>query len=52
VFVLDIDLDEEKGINGFETLAYLESRYEALPDTPHQRTGRGGTQYFSSTFLG
>lgn len=46
VFVFDVDVDEEKGLNGFETLEYLEGRYGKLPHTPHQRTGRGGMQYF------
>jgi len=46
VFVLDIDLDEEKQIDGYATLAALEAIYGPLPHTPHQRTGRGGTQYF------
>lgn len=46
LFVLDVDLDEKRGINGYETLEYLEAIHGALPPTPHQRTGRGGTQYF------
>lgn len=45
LFVLDVDLDEQRQINGYATLEYLESKYGALPDTPRQRTGRGGTQY-------
>lgn len=45
LFVLDVDLDEKRGINGYETLEYLEAIHGALPPTPHQRTGRGGTQY-------
>jgi hypothetical protein len=45
LFVLDVDLDEAKGVNGYETLAYLEQKHGALPKTPCQRTGRGGTQY-------
>lgn len=45
LFVLDVDLDETKGINGYETLEYLESVHGKLPATPCQRTGRGGTQY-------
>lgn len=45
LFVLDIDFDKAKGINGYETLEYLESIHGKLPKTPCQRTGRGGTQY-------
>lgn len=45
LFVLDVDLDEKRGINGYETLEYLESIHGSLPKTPQQRTGRGGTQY-------
>lgn len=45
LFVLDIDYDEQRGINGYETLEYLESIHGKLPETPQQRTGRGGTQY-------
>ncbi len=45
LFVLDVDLDEKRGINGYETLEYLESMHGPLPLTPHQRTGRGGMQY-------
>src|SRR5262245_1608233 len=40
-----VDVDPETGFNGYESLAYLEERYGKLPHTPHQRTGRGGTQY-------
>jgi putative DNA primase/helicase len=45
LFALDIDLDEARGINGYETLEYLESIHGPLPKTPCQRTGRGGMQY-------
>jgi len=45
LFVFDVDYDEKRGINGYETLEYLEATYGKLPLTPHQRTGRGGTQY-------
>ena len=45
LFVLDIDLDEKHGINGYETLAYLEGIHGKLPHTPCQKTGRGGAQY-------
>lgn len=45
LFVLDVDIDHETGINGYETLEYLESLHGPLPRTPQQRTGRGGMQY-------
>lgn len=45
LFVLDVDLDKERGINGYETLEYLEGIHGPLPLTPRQRTGRGGMQY-------
>ncbi len=45
LFVLDVDLDEKRGINGYETLEYLEGIHGKLPPTPSQKTGRGGTQY-------
>lgn len=45
LFVLDVDVDEKRGINGYETLEYLESVHGPLPKTPCQRTGRGGMQY-------
>jgi Bifunctional DNA primase/polymerase, N-terminal len=46
VFVLDIDHDPAKGYDVDRTLALLDERYGPLPHTPHQRTGRGGLQYF------
>ncbi len=52
LFVLDVDLDEKRGINGYETLEYLESMHGPLPLTPHQRTGRGGMQYLFNHFEG
>lgn len=45
LFVLDVDIDPDKGIDGRESLAYLETTHGQLPHTPQQRTGRGGTQY-------
>lgn len=45
LFVLDVDVKPEEGIDGRESLAYLEAMYGPLPRTPQQRTGRGGIQY-------
>ncbi|MBF0093366.1 MAG: bifunctional DNA primase/polymerase [Alphaproteobacteria bacterium] len=42
VFVLDIDRDETKGIDGFAALHALEEKYGPLPNTLTQRTPRGG----------
>ncbi len=52
LFVLDIDLDEKRGINGYETLEYLESMHGPLPKTPCQKTGRGGMQYLFNNVKG
>jgi hypothetical protein len=35
-FVFDVDLDIEKGIDGYATLAKLEAEHGPLPHTPHQ----------------
>lgn len=45
LFVLDVDVKPEEGIDGRESLAYLETMHGPLPRTPQQRTGRGGIQY-------
>ena len=42
VFVLDIDRDAAKGIDGFAALATMEAAHEPLPETRAQRTPRGG----------
>ena len=45
IFVLDVDVADDKG--GDDTLADLEDRYGALPDTPTVLTPSGGVhQYF------
>lgn len=49
-WVLDVDVhkdDEGNVINGYETLAALEAKYEALPQTATARTAGGGEhRYF------
>jgi len=45
LFVLDVDLDPKKQINGYITLEHLEKTHGPLPLTPCQKTGRGGAQY-------
>lgn len=42
VFVLDVDRDVNKGLDGFVTLAALEAAHRPLPETRTQRTPRGG----------
>ena len=44
IFVLDVDVAEDKA--GDETLADLEARYGALPDTPTVETPSGGAHYY------
>ena len=42
VFVLDIDRDDAKGLDGFAALDALEAKHAPLPATRTQRTPRGG----------
>jgi len=44
IFVLDVDVADDKG--GDDTLADLEDRYGALPDTPTVLTPSGGAHYY------
>lgn len=46
VFVIDLDVDENKGINGYETLRDWERDHKDLPDTANTITGRGGYHLF------
>lgn len=43
--VIDCDIDEERGLNGLESLIKLENRLGPLPSTLSQRTPRGGYHY-------
>src|SRR5262249_51417188 len=45
VWVLDVDIDPKKGINGRETMARLESEHGSLPSTLCSITPRGGRHY-------
>jgi Bifunctional DNA primase/polymerase, N-terminal len=45
-FVLDIDQDEEKGVNGEASLAALAAREGPIPETAEQATPRGGRHLF------
>ena len=42
LIVIDLDVDEDKGIDGFETMRDWERSHDALPDTANTITGRGG----------
>ena len=44
-FVLDVDIDPGKGIDGPATLAALEAEHGELPTTRTAQTGRGGRHY-------
>jgi len=44
IFVLDVDVADDKG--GDDTLADLEDRYGALPNTPTVLTPSGGAHYY------
>lgn len=46
LFVIDLDVDENKGKNGYETLREWEKVHGALPDTWQSITGRGGYHLF------
>lgn len=42
LIIIDLDVDDEKGINGFETMRDWERTHGELPDTSNTITGRGG----------
>ena len=42
VFAIDLDVDDNKGINGYETLRDWERDHGELPETASTITGRGG----------
>lgn len=44
--VIDLDVDEDKGINGYETLKAWQREHGVLPDTAQSITGRGGYHLF------
>ena len=52
IFVLDVDTDPGKGIDGFASLALLEREYGALPRTLRSVTPRGGSHYFFRWHVG
>ena len=46
IIVIDIDIDEDKGIFGDESLREWEREHGELPETWRSITGRGGYHYF------
>lgn len=44
--VIDIDLDDEHGIDGFDTLRKWEREHGQLPETAMVKTGSGGCHYY------
>lgn len=46
LLVIDLDIDENKGINGYETLKEWQQSYGELPETWQSITGRGGYHLF------
>lgn len=43
--VIDLDIDEDKGVNGYEVLTAWQREHGTLPDTAMSITGRGGYHY-------
>ncbi|MCJ7833851.1 bifunctional DNA primase/polymerase [Cuneatibacter sp. NSJ-177] len=46
VFVIDLDIDEDKGLNGYEVLKEWQREHGDLPETWMAITGRGGYHLF------
>lgn len=44
--VIDLDIDEDKGVNGYDTLKQWQQDNGELPDTCQSITGRGGYHLF------
>lgn len=49
LLVVDLDIDDEKGINGYESLREWEREHGELPDTWRSITGRGGYHWIYRT---
>lgn len=47
--VIDIDLDDDRGIDGFDTLRKWEHEHGQLPETAMVKTGSGGCHYYYRT---
>lgn len=46
LLVIDLDIDEDKGLNGYENLCEWEQEHDEFPETVQSITGRGGYQLF------
>lgn len=46
IFVIDLDIDKDRGVDGTETLRDWERAHKPLPDTANSITGRGGYHFF------
>lgn len=44
--VIDLDVDKNKGIDGYEVLRDWQNKHGELPETWQSITGRGGYHYF------
>lgn len=42
LLAIDLDIDDEKGVNGYEILKSWQQNHGALPDSWQSITGRGG----------
>lgn len=47
--VIDLDVDKNKGIDGYEVLRDWQNKHGELPETWQSITGRGGYHYFYKT---
>lgn len=47
--VIDIDLDDDHGVDGFDTLRKWEHEHGQLPETAMVKTGSGGCHYYYRT---
>jgi len=46
IFVVDVDIDPARGVDGEQSLSNLVARYGGLPDTKNIRTRRGGRHMY------
>ena len=46
LLVIDLDVDEDKGLNGYDTLREWQREHKELPETWQSITGRGGYHLF------
>ena len=46
IIVIDLDIDKNKGLDGYREITKWEQVYGALPDTARSITGRGGNHLF------